>query len=264
MIEIDINLIIGAAVGFVAAAILGIVRSSIRKRESERAINVKSKEAREKDVLKPIEGKHKLAWLQLMASVAGNNSGSIVLRSMMDSFNTLLRLHAHSTSDYQTEVSDFQPGISQEEQEAQESFEANFNLIKADQEKFLSKNSLKTLLADTAFIGRDDDCNIRIDFDNFVSRKHAVIRYLHNEYYIHNLSSTNGLFVNHRLVDREGIKLSDGDFIIVGNTILKYSMSEPENLSPTQTIIDPDYLAEIQKIIDEGNSVAPSKNQEAK
>jgi pSer/pThr/pTyr-binding forkhead associated (FHA) protein len=264
MLEIDINLIIGAAVGFVAAVILGIVRSSMRKRESERALNVKSKEAPDKDVIKHIEEKHKLAWIQLMATVAGDNSGSKVLRSMMDSFNTLLRLNAHSKSDYQTEVSDFQAGISQEKQEAQESFEANFNLIKADQDKFLSKNSLKTLLADTTFIGRDDDCNIRIDFDNFVSRKHAVIRHLHNEYYIHNLSSTNGLFVNHKLVDREGIRLCDEDFIIVGNTILKYSMSEPENLNPTQTIIDPDYLADIQKIIDQGNSVAPSKDEEAK
>jgi pSer/pThr/pTyr-binding forkhead associated (FHA) protein len=264
MIEIDINLIIGAAVGFVAAVILGIVRSSMRKRESERALNVKSKEARDKDEIKHVEGNHQLAWIQLMATVAGDNSGSKVLRSMMDSFNTLLRLNAHPKSDYQTEVSDSQPGISKEKQEAQESFEANFNLVKADQDKFLSKNSLKTLLAETTFIGRDDDCNIRIDFDNFVSRKHAVIRHLHNEYYIHNLSSTNGLFVNHKLVDREGIRLGDGDFIIAGNTILKYSMSEPENPTSTQTIIDPDYLADIQKIIDQGNSVAPSKNEEAK
>jgi hypothetical protein len=41
-------------------------------------------------------------------------------------------------------------------------------------------------------------------------------------------------------------------------------MNEPENPSSTQTIIDPDYLVEIQKIIDQGNSVAPSKNEEAK
>src|SRR5438128_1083020 len=71
------------------------------------------------------------------------------------------------------------------------------------------------LSPDPMTIGRASACNIRIA-DSGVSSKHAKIWCENGQYFLMDLGSTNGTFVNERDVDRE--QLSDGDVITFGMT----------------------------------------------
>ena len=74
-------------------------------------------------------------------------------------------------------------------------------------------------------IGRADNCTVCVATDQ-VSRKHATIQRVLGKYYIVDLRSTNGTFVNEQKVERA--KLQDGDQIRVGKTVLKYTESPVE------------------------------------
>ena len=71
------------------------------------------------------------------------------------------------------------------------------------------------LSPDPMTIGRASACNIRIA-DAGVSSKHAKIWCEDGQYFLMDLGSTNGTFVNDRDVDRE--RLKDGDLITFGMT----------------------------------------------
>jgi two-component system cell cycle response regulator len=75
-------------------------------------------------------------------------------------------------------------------------------------------------LADQALIiGRGDDCTIQIH-DHSVSRRHARIEHCPDGFYVHDLQSTNGSFVNDRPVMDS--LLHDGDYLRVGNCIFRF------------------------------------------
>ncbi len=57
-------------------------------------------------------------------------------------------------------------------------------------------------------IGRNPDCDLQLDIDN-VSRCHARIYYLHDEYYLEDLRSTNGTHVNGVEVSRCVLRNND-------------------------------------------------------
>ena len=60
-----------------------------------------------------------------------------------------------------------------------------------------------------------------------VSRRHARIHWVNNQYLIEDLGSTNGTFVNRgpRLLPGNKQPLNNGDEIIVGKTFLKFVLS---------------------------------------
>ena len=72
------------------------------------------------------------------------------------------------------------------------------------------------LSPDPMTVGRASACNIRIA-DAGVSSKHAKIWCEDGQYFLMDLGSTNGTFVNDRDVDREQLK--DGDVITFGMSI---------------------------------------------
>jgi len=74
-------------------------------------------------------------------------------------------------------------------------------------------------------IGRADTCTICVNTDQ-VSRKHATVQAVLGKYYVVDMRSTNGTFVNEQKVERA--KLLDGDQIRVGKTVLKYTESHVE------------------------------------
>jgi diguanylate cyclase (GGDEF)-like protein len=74
-------------------------------------------------------------------------------------------------------------------------------------------------------IGRADTCTICVNTDQ-VSRKHATVQCILGKYYLVDMRSTNGTFVNEQKVERA--KLLDGDQIRVGKTVLKYTESHVE------------------------------------
>ena len=71
------------------------------------------------------------------------------------------------------------------------------------------------------YIGRRQANEVFVDDVN-VSRKHTSIDYVNGNYYLSDLDSLNGTFVNDEEISR--IKLEDGDLIKVGTTLLRFRM----------------------------------------
>ncbi len=74
-------------------------------------------------------------------------------------------------------------------------------------------------VAPAAILGRDPEAPLSID-DDSVSRAHCEFQQQDDGWYVQDLGSTNGTYVAGEQIDRA--KLSDGDHIKVGSTILKY------------------------------------------
>lgn len=68
-------------------------------------------------------------------------------------------------------------------------------------------------------IGRRDDNTIMID-DGFVSGSHAEIVFEHGAWWVQDLDSTNGTFVNNQPV-RSRMRLADGDILQFGRVRLR-------------------------------------------
>ena len=79
--------------------------------------------------------------------------------------------------------------------------------------KYFVKSDSKIL------IGRSDEANIRIGYDDFCSRRHAVLYWEDDICYIEDLDSTTGTFVNDRRMHGK-IGLKKGDTIGLGDTEL--------------------------------------------
>lgn len=75
------------------------------------------------------------------------------------------------------------------------------------------------LTENVVVIGRGEECTIQIH-DHSVSRKHARIEHGPDGYYVHDLQSTNGTFVNDRPVMDS--LLRDGDYLRLGNCIFRF------------------------------------------
>jgi diguanylate cyclase (GGDEF)-like protein len=71
----------------------------------------------------------------------------------------------------------------------------------------------------TLVLGRGEDCDIRLQ-DHSVSRRHARIEPGPDGFYVVDLQSTNGTFVND--APTTNARLHDGDYLRVGNCIYRY------------------------------------------
>jgi hypothetical protein len=76
-------------------------------------------------------------------------------------------------------------------------------------------------------LGRDALCDVSIT-DSRLSRQHAMIYYFAPDFYLKDLGSTNGSFVNDKRIKQSAIK--NGDKIKLGSTLLEFIVSniEPE------------------------------------
>jgi diguanylate cyclase (GGDEF)-like protein len=81
------------------------------------------------------------------------------------------------------------------------------------------------LTGDIVVVGRGADCDFSID-DGAASRRHLRIeRRGHNDFFLEDLGSTNGTFVNGERVTAR--QLEDGDKILIGtSTVLKYCLRD--------------------------------------
>lgn len=68
------------------------------------------------------------------------------------------------------------------------------------------------------FIGRHSECDLVLD-DTKISRRHATLACRNGEFFLDDLGSTNGTFVNGRRIGRT--KITPGDRVSVGNTVLE-------------------------------------------
>jgi two-component system, cell cycle response regulator len=80
--------------------------------------------------------------------------------------------------------------------------------------------------------------------DGRISRRHCILRYREGSYWIEDLGSTNGTQVNGRPV-LESYKLSDGDQIFVGRTVMKFTLvdnTEANYLRQMERLVGTDAL----------------------
>jgi pSer/pThr/pTyr-binding forkhead associated (FHA) protein len=83
-------------------------------------------------------------------------------------------------------------------------------------------------------LGRDPGCDIPLS-DETVSTRHAQLTFHHNQWWLEDLSSTNGTILN-RIVVTMPTVLTAGDEIICGDTRLIVNLSTNTVVSPTQKL----------------------------
>ena len=88
----------------------------------------------------------------------------------------------------------------------------------------LEKGKIHTLSEDEIVIGRSSACEILINTDATVSRRHAIVTMSGGEFYLQDLGSRNGTSINgETTVKNSRVKLSPDDQISIGNTIYVFS-----------------------------------------
>ena len=91
--------------------------------------------------------------------------------------------------------------------------------------KYFVKSDSKIL------IGRSDEANIRIGYDDFCSRRHALVYWEGNACFVEDLNSTNGTFINDKRIHGK-VELHNKDIIGLGETELLVGIKDyPENNS---------------------------------
>jgi two-component system, cell cycle response regulator len=73
--------------------------------------------------------------------------------------------------------------------------------------------------ADEIVVGRGSDCDIQIDRDS-VSRRHARVFRVDDQWFVEDLGSTNGSYINDVPIQRSPLR--DGDFVKIGSAIFKF------------------------------------------
>ena len=91
--------------------------------------------------------------------------------------------------------------------------------------KYFVKSDSKIL------IGRSEEANIRIGYDDFCSRRHALLYWEGDACFVEDLDSTNGTFINDNPI-RGKYELQKGDVISLGDTELLIGV---ENYPTNQT-----------------------------
>ena len=74
-------------------------------------------------------------------------------------------------------------------------------------------------------LGRDPNCDIPINLDNYLSRRHASILVIPPECFLEDLGSSNGTFINdERLTKR--VLLQNGQKFRIGKTLMEIKWEE--------------------------------------
>ncbi len=93
--------------------------------------------------------------------------------------------------------------------------------MKQDDARMLVFGGKRVPLTGKLVIGRDPACHIVIE-NKLVSWKHAMIQKIKDDYFVKDLESTNGTFVNGaRVPEGKYVKLESGDKIKIGKTVLQ-------------------------------------------
>ena len=91
---------------------------------------------------------------------------------------------------------------------------------------------------ESAFVGRGEENELQIN-DTSVSRKHAKVFKKGNDYFIKDLRSQNGTWIEGNIIRAgEKIRVREGEPIALGNVILSFGVKSPEGLIPNQYAID--------------------------
>lgn len=82
-------------------------------------------------------------------------------------------------------------------------------------------------------LGRDNNCDLSVR-DETLSAHHARITYHHGQWWLEDLNSTNGIFLNRGKLTTPAVIIT-GDEFKCGNTIFSIRIDADDKLSPTTT-----------------------------
>ena len=98
--------------------------------------------------------------------------------------------------------------------------------IKTDQ----GKESIKHFTQTEMVLGRDTNCDLSI-MDEALSAHHARITYHHGQWWLEDLNSTNGTFLNREKLNTPAVVIT-GDEFKCGNTIFSIRIDADDQPSP--------------------------------
>ena len=91
---------------------------------------------------------------------------------------------------------------------------------------------------ESIFVGRGEENDLRIN-DASVSRKHARVFKSRKDYYIKDLRSQNGTWIDGNIIKAgQKVRVRDGETVALGNVILSLGQKSPEGSIPNQYAID--------------------------
>jgi len=102
--------------------------------------------------------------------------------------------------------------------------------IKSDQ----GQESVHRFSQPEIMIGRDPNCEISM-MDEALSAHHARLAHHHGQWWLEDLNSTNGTFLNHEKLTTAAVIIS-GDKFKCGNTIFDIQLEANHGLSPTKAL----------------------------
>ena len=94
------------------------------------------------------------------------------------------------------------------------------------------KENQRQFLQPQIMIGRDTKCDLSM-MDEALSAHHARLTYHHGQWWLEDLNSTNGTFLNREKLTTPAVIIT-GDHFKCGNTIFSIEVEDSDGLSPTQ------------------------------
>ena len=101
--------------------------------------------------------------------------------------------------------------------------------VKIDQ----GKENMRRFLQPEIMIGRDPNCDLSM-MDEALSAHHARLTHHHGQWWLEDLNSTNGTFLNREKLTTPAVVIT-GDKFKCGNTVFDIQVEENNGLSPTKT-----------------------------
>jgi pSer/pThr/pTyr-binding forkhead associated (FHA) protein len=97
-----------------------------------------------------------------------------------------------------------------------------------------TRENLRHFAQSEIIIGRDPNCDLSL-LDEALSALHARITFHHGQWWLEDLNSTNGTFLNHEKLTTAAVLIS-GDEFKCGNTDFGIRIDAEDKLSPTKQL----------------------------
>ena len=94
--------------------------------------------------------------------------------------------------------------------------------------------SVRRFLQPEIMIGRDPNCDLSM-MDEALSAHHARLAHHHGQWWLEDLNSTNGTFLNREKLTTAAVVIT-GDKFKCGNTVFGIQVEENNGLSPTKSL----------------------------
>lgn len=275
MTDLEI-LLIGGLVGFLTKLIMELVRNRWEDKKNKEIQLQESQKMRKKEISDFLEHVAPYpAWLKIHAVI---NSSSEFQRFSVGRRNReytqtvpsrpklmrLWELNMQLRGGPKVIVDDIYVGNKIKGEKASTRFLAeNQSAIQELNNKDLKVQGQKFFLSGSNLIGREEDCDIVLPFDDAISRKHALVVFRGGQYVLHDLTPTNGCWINGNIVNRNSsVGLEPDDIILIGDTLLEFNIGFEGDNAADPTLERPVFHSNIPT--DESPKVKPKRTSKTK